>query len=323
MLIDLTVPSTARGERLDVWLTSALDGCTRSLVSRLMKQDLCVISTADGRPLKAKAGYFLDGGESVAMEVPEIEPMEAVPEDLPLSVLYEDDRLIVINKAPGMVVHPAIGHHRGTMVNALLFRYGTTLASGEGWRPGIIHRLDAETSGVIAVARDDEALRFVQDAFKARTVRKRYLALVAGAPKADYVENTKWIGRHAKDFRKRAIRLEGEGDAKEAQTTFLVHARCNGYSVLEARPRTGRTHQIRVHLADLGHPILADPTYGRARTWPLNPPTDPTAPCLRRHALHAWTLELPHPSGQLMTFTAPIPADMQLWLPAGVAPKPR
>ncbi len=288
-----------------------------------MKQDLCVISSADGRPLKAKAGYFLDGGENVALEVPEVEPMEAVPEDLPLSILHEDERLIVLNKAPGMVVHPAIGHHRGTMVNALLYRYGTTLASGEGWRPGIIHRLDAETSGVIAVARDDAALRYVQEAFKARTVRKRYLALVAGTPKADFLENTKWIGRHPKDFRKRAIRVEGEGDAKEAQTTFLVHARCNGYSVVEARPRTGRTHQIRVHLADLGHPILADATYGRARTWPLNPPVDASAPCLRRHALHAWTLELPHPDGHLLTITAPLPADLQPWLPAGITPKPR
>lgn len=323
MLTTLTVPATARGIRLDVWLTDALDGCTRSLIARLMKQGLCAVTSANNQTLKPKAGYFLEGGEQVSLEIPEDEPMEAKPEDIPLNVLHEDERYIVIDKPPGMVVHPAIGHLRGTLVNALLGRYGTRLASGEGWRPGIIHRLDAETSGLIVVARDDEALRFAQDAFKERVVKKRYLALIAGEPKADFFDHGGAIGRHARDFRKRAIRDLGEGDAKEAYTSFLVHARGKGYAAVEARPRTGRTHQIRVHLAAHGHPILADVVYGRARTWPINPPAGSTAPVLSRQALHAWTLELPHPDGSTLSLTAPIPADLLPWVSPDLVPKPR
>jgi 23S rRNA pseudouridine1911/1915/1917 synthase len=208
-------------------------------------------------------------------------------------------------------------------VNALLGRYGTRLASGEGWRPGIIHRLDAETSGVIAVARDDEALRFAQEAFKEREVKKLYLALVAGEPKTDFFESNGAIGRHARDFRKRAIRELGEGDAREAYTSFVVHSRGKGFSVIEARPRTGRTHQIRIHLAAHGHPILADVVYGRSRTWPVNPPVDPKVPVLARQALHAWTLELPHPDGHTLSITAPIPADLHPWVATDLVPKPR
>ncbi len=323
MLTNLTVPSTASGVRLDVWLTDALDGCTRSLVARLIKQGLCAVTSPSGARLKPKAGYFLDGGEQVALEIPEIEPMEAMPEDIPLTVLHEDERYLVIDKPAGMVVHPAIGHLRGTLVNALLGRYGTRIASGEGWRPGIIHRLDAETSGVIVVARDDEALRFAQDAFKERTVKKRYLALVAGEPKADFFDHSGAIGRHARDFRKRAVRELGEGDAKEAYTSFLVHSRGRGFAAVEARPRTGRTHQIRVHLAALGHPVLADVVYGRSRTWPVNPPAGSSAPVLSRQALHAWTLELPHPDGSILNVTAPIPADLHPWVAADLVPKPR
>ena len=323
MLTELTVPAEARGLRLDVWLTERLDGCTRSLVSRLIKQGLCQASSASGKMLKMKAGLTLDGGEQVALEIPEDEPMEARPEDIPLTLLHEDEHIIAIDKPAGMVVHPAIGHLRGTLVNALLGRYGTRLAGGAGWRPGIVHRLDAETSGVIVVARDDATLRALQDEFRARTVKKRYLALTAGMPKADFLEHDGAIGRHPKDFRKRAIRVLGEGDAKEAYTSFLVHARRNGYTVIEARPRSGRTHQIRVHLAALGHPLLADPVYGRARTWPLQPPADPAAPCLRRHALHAWTLDLPRADGTTLSLTAPIPTDLAAWIPGGVTPKPR
>ena len=339
MLTELTVPTSAIGVRLDVWLTEALDGCTRSLVARLIKQGMCSINGPTGKVIKPKAGYFLDGGEVVALEVPDAEPMEAKAEDIPLTILHEDERYIIIDKPAGMVVHPAVGHLRGTLVNALLGRYGTRLASGEGWRPGIIHRLDAETSGVIAVARDDEALRFAQDAFKEREVKKLYLALVAGEPKTDFFESNGAIGRHARDFRKRAIRELGEGDAREAYTSFVVHSRGKGFSVIEARPRTGRTHQIRIHLAAHGHPILADVVYGRSRTWPVNPPVDwkkdsetdregdqgviPKVPVLSRQALHAWTLELPHPDGHTLSITAPIPADLHPWVAKDLVPKPR
>jgi 23S rRNA pseudouridine1911/1915/1917 synthase len=318
VLHELTVPKEAAGERLDVWLESRLEGCTRSLIARLIKEGNCAIS-----PGQAKPGYFLRGGEQVSLEMPEIEPMEAVPEDIPLTVLHEDEHLVAIDKPAGMVVHPAVGNLRGTLVNALLGRYGHHPSpGGEAWRPGIAHRLDAETSGVIVVARTPQALVFLQAAFKERQVGKRYLALAAGKPRADFLENAKWLARNQRDFRKRAaVAPETEG-AKESYTSFLVLERHEGYAALEARPRTGRTHQIRVHLADLGHPVLADAVYGRADHWPLNAkPDDQTA--LRRHALHAWTLDLPHPAGGRLQLKAPIPADLARWVSPTIAPKPR
>ena len=234
--------------------------------------------------------------------------MEAVAEDIPLTVLHEDAHCIVIDKSPGMVVHPAIGHLRGTLVNALLGRFGTTFA-GAPWRPGIVHRLDADTSGVILVARTAPALAFFQEEFRERRTLKRYLALVAGMPRADYLACDGWIGRHAKDFRRRAVLKPGEADAKEAATSALVLARHDGWSAVEARPRTGRTHQVRVHLAHAGHAVLADALYGRSPVWPLHAsPDDATA--LHRQALHAWTLDIAHPDGGTLSLTAPIPADL-------------
>ncbi len=316
MLIDLVVPKEARGSRLDVWLASVVEGSSRSQIQKLFEQKLVSVTGGSSR-----AGYTLQGGESVSMEVPEAEPMEAKPEDIPLSILYEDDDLVAIDKPAGMVVHPSIGHLRGTMVNALLGKYGTHLPSGEGFRPGIVHRLDADTSGVILVAKHDEALRVLQEQFKERQVQKRYLALVAGTPRADLLRCDAWLGRHPTDFRKRAVRKPGEGDAKEADTSFIVHVRKTGYSVVEARPRTGRTHQIRVHAAHLGHAILADAVYGRSATWPLVPKPGDTV--IARQALHAWTLDLVDLKGKALRLVAPPPADLLPFLPAGIKPKPR
>lgn len=319
MLHELIVPSDAAGKRLDVWLESALDGCTRSLITRLIKDGRCAVE-----PGTVKAGYFLRGGERVTLEVPEIEPMEAVAEDLPLIVLHEDEHIIVVDKAPGMVVHPAIGHPRGTLVNALLGRYGAMPVGADGtpsaWRPGIVHRLDEHTSGVMLVARTTAALTFLQDAFKARQVEKRYLALVAGRPRADFFANDSWLGRHPRDFRRRAVfPAEAEG-AKEAYTSFVVHERYDGYSVVEARPKTGRTHQIRVHLAAVGHAVLADGVYGRYSQWPIS--ATPEQPALRRQGLHAWMLDFPHPAGGRMQMMAPVPADLAPWMPKKLTPKP-
>ena len=315
MLHDITVPREAAGQRLDIWLASALTGCTRSLVQRLIKDGLCTVN-----PGNARAGRTLNGGEQVTLEVPEVEPMEAVPEALPLSVLHEDEHLVAIDKPAGMVVHPAIGHLRGTLVNAVLGRWRDGRdPGGEPWRPGVVHRLDAETSGVIVIARTPQALAFLQQAWAERRVQKRYLALVAGSPRADWFACDGWIGRHARDFRRRAVRQPGEGDAKEARTSFVVLHRADGWSAVECRPVTGRTHQIRVHLAHLGHAVLADPLYGRSRTWPLHVTDGQDA--LRRHALHAWTLKIPHPAGGELSLSAPIPADLARLAPAGLVPR--
>jgi 23S rRNA pseudouridine1911/1915/1917 synthase len=314
VLHELTVPADAAGQRLDVWLAATLEGCTRSLIQRLMQDGRCTV-----HPGVARAGRIVQGGELVTLEVPEVEPMEAVPEAIPLTILHEDEHLIAVDKPAGMVVHPAIGHLRGTLVNAILGRHGDHReAGGEVWRPGVVHRLDAETSGVIVVARTPAALAFLQQAWAERQVQKRYLALVAGMPRADWFACDGWIGRHARDIRKRAVREPGQGDSKEARTSVRVRQRCDGYSIIEARPLTGRTHQIRVHLAHAGHPVLADPLYGRSRTWPVH--AEGAAVRLARHALHAWTLDLPHPAGGRLSLTAPIPADLGGLLPAVLAP---
>lgn len=306
VLHECTVPAEAAGSRLDVWLETQLDGCSRSLVSRLMKQGLCAVHDAAGQSMRVKAGLALRGGEQVAIEVPEIEAPDLEPEDIPLSILHEDEHLIVVDKPAGMVVHPAVGRYRGTLVNALLGRYGLA-PNGDAWRPGIVHRLDEDTSGVIVVARTTQALTFLQDAFRERVVQKRYLAVVHGSPKADFFEHHGWLGRHPKDFRKRAVLPEGTRDAKEAYTSFHVRLRYDGYAVVEARPRTGRTHQIRVHLTALRHPLLADRVYGRSDRWPLGAAAGVG---LHRHALHAWALDIPHPSGGRLRMQAPIPADL-------------
>lgn len=298
MLHELCVDTAAAGERLDVFLEARLDGCSRSLVARCIKDGLCTVV-----PGRDKPGYRLRGGERIAIEVPEIEPLQAVAEDLPLHVLHEDDELLVVDKPPGMVVHPAIGHPHGTLLNAVLGRYA--LAAGEAVRPGLIHRLDADTSGAVAVARTPRSLQWYQDAFRARRVGKRYLALVAGSPRADVFAHRGWIGRHPRDFRKRCVRPDASPGARSAHTGFVVRARCDGYSVVECRLYTGRTHQIRVHLADRGHPILADAVYGRGGTWPVD-----GAPRISRQALHAWHLELPRPDGDTLRIRAPIPADL-------------
>jgi len=315
----LLVPAHAAGTRLDVWLETQLDGCTRSLVARLIKQDRCVLENTAGQQQRGKAGLSLRGGERVSLEVPEGEPPTLEPEDVPLTILHEDAACIAIAKPPGMVVHPAVGRWHGTLVNALLGRYGSH-PGGEAWRPGIVHRLDEFTSGVILVARNPAALTFFQDAFRERRVHKRYLALMHGAPRADWFEHAGWLGRHPKDFRKRAVLPEGTQDAREAYTAFAVRERRDGYAVVEARPRTGRTHQVRVHATALGHPILADAVYGRSAIWPLT--SGAPEPILRRQALHAWALDVPHPDGGRLRLDAPIPDDLAAWVTPGLMPMP-
>jgi 23S rRNA pseudouridine1911/1915/1917 synthase len=192
VLHDRIVPAEAAGTRLDVWLETQLDGCSRSLVSRLIKQGLCAVVAGRGAAVRIKAGYAIRGGDRIALEVPEIESSDLEAEELPLTILHEDAQIIVVDKAAGMVVHPAVGHRRGTLVNALLGRYGLA-PGGDPWRPGIVHRLDEHTSGVIVVARTPQALAFLQAAFRERRVHKRYLAVIHGSPRADYLEHVGWL----------------------------------------------------------------------------------------------------------------------------------
>ncbi|MFW5860474.1 MAG: RluA family pseudouridine synthase [Planctomycetota bacterium] len=311
MLHELAVEAEAAGTRLDVWLESRLEGCSRSLVARSIKAGRCRVE-----PGRTKPGYRLRGGERVALEVEEVPALTVVPEPMALRILHEDDALLVLDKPAGVVVHPAIGHIRGTLLGGLL---AYAQQGGSGWAPLLVHRLDADTSGVMAVAKTPAAQAACQDAFRERRVGKRYCALVHGQPQADYFDHHGWIGRSRRDFRKRRVWPEGTSGARAAHSEFHVRARGHGFSVLEVRIHTGRTHQIRVHLADLGHPCLADARYGREAEW--SPPGD-TGPPLTRQALHAWRLALPHPDGSVLTVTAAPPPDLDRFLPPGLEPLP-
>ncbi len=309
MLHMLTAPAESAGMRLDVWLETALDGCTRSLVSRLIKEGRCAVEAgpADAvRVLKAKGGLFLSGGERISLEVPEIEPMSAVAEDIPLTILHEDEQIVVIDKPAGMVVHPAAGNPTGTLVNALLHHIKDLSGIGGEVRPGIVHRLDKGTSGVMVVAKNDEAHKELARQFHDREVEKEYVALVWGLVQQRKRINAA-IGRDPKNRVKMSIRA---GRARHAVTRVTWARDLKGVTLLRVAIATGRTHQIRVHLSAIHHPIVVDALYGgvhRRVPHPLRAVTKLTRPFL-----HAERLVFTHPRTQeRLEFTAPLPGDLE------------
>ncbi|GAP62548.1 23S rRNA pseudouridine1911/1915/1917 synthase [Ardenticatena maritima] len=292
------VPETARGERLDRWLAGQLPDLTRSAVQKLITDGRVQV---DG-VVAAKGGVKLRGTEHVSVALPEPRPPTPQPEPLPLDVLYEDEDVIVVNKPPGLVVHPAPGHEGGTLVNALLARYPDLAVRDQSDRPGIVHRLDRDTSGVLIVARHAEARRFLQRQFSRREVEKFYLAAVHGRPSSDHGLIDAPLGRDPRDRKKFAVVPGG----RPALTEFTVRELFPEYTLLEVRLITGRTHQIRVHLASIGTPIVNDTVYGRRRPVPGLPS--------QRQFLHAWRLRLRLPSGAIHTFEAPLAPDLEATL---------
>ncbi|MBI3828045.1 MAG: RluA family pseudouridine synthase [Planctomycetes bacterium] len=294
-------PSHA-GKRLDAALAIAVPAHSRSYLTKLLKDGAILV---DGR--SPKPSYKIHGGEKVEIEFPEPEVIEAKPENIPLDVLYEDADLIVVNKPAGMPAHPSAGHAGGTLVNALL-AHCTDLSGINGdLRPGIVHRLDMDTSGAIVAAKNDSAHQALQDQFMARTVRKQYLALCHGSPAQDAFQCDGRIGRHPTRRIEMTI-LRGKNEGREAHTGFEVLQRLmldgKPACLILALPKTGRTHQIRVHLAKSGFPILADCLYGKVE--------DLSGLGLVRHALHAWKLELDHPRRkERMHFEAPLADDIK------------
>jgi 23S rRNA pseudouridine1911/1915/1917 synthase len=276
---------------------------SRARVQRLLAEGRVLV---DGRP--GKSSSRLRGNERIALEVPDPEPSTVLPQDLPLGVLHEDRDLIVLDKRAGMVVHPARGSPHSTVVNALLHRLGSQGAPGE--RLGLVHRLDKETSGCLVVARTEAALADLQSQFQGRTVEKSYLALVHGRlPDQGRLETP--YGRHPRD-RKKFTSREGR---RRALTEWRVMERFGDRATLaEVTLHTGRTHQIRVHLSEAGHPVLADATYGGTRREARLDPADPlrlAAAAVGRQALHAWKLAFHHPrTGRLRRFEAPVPPDL-------------
>lgn len=316
------------GLRLDVYLTrncgSAVEPqerYTRTEIQRLIDQGQVVVNGA-----RTKASARLKLGDRVEVcELP-ARPSSLKPQALPLAILYEDEDLIAINKAPGMIVHPAAGRSDGTLVNALLHRCPGLKGVGSERRPGIVHRLDKDTSGAIVVAKTVAALRSLAAQFKNRTVKKEYLALVWGKLNSEKGIIDRPIGRHRFD-RKRMSSLRFLNKARDAATEWSVEEQfslpasansCQWLSLLRLFPRTGRTHQIRVHLADFGYPLVGDPVYGRKRRVLAAPSTALSeAVCFPRQALHAERLIIEHPkTGKPMDFWAPLPDDLNRLLSA-------
>ncbi len=288
--------AAASGVRLDVFLAARLPGCSRSFAGQLVTAERFTVNGNARKP-----SYRLKMGDVVSGRLPIPQSSGFQPEPIPLSILYEDPQILVVNKPAGLVVHPAPGHTTGTLVNALLHHCSDLGAIGTEIRPGIVHRLDKDTSGTLVVAKTAVALDHLAGQFKRRTVRKEYLALVHGEMAQPSGSVRLPIGRHPVD-RKRMSTVSRKG--REAETEWRLLRALGGASLLEVGLRTGRTHQIRVHCAAIGHPILGDPVYGRGRGGERRGPG--------RQMLHALRLELDHPrTGERMRFESPMPEDMR------------
>ncbi|MBQ7322516.1 MAG: RluA family pseudouridine synthase [Clostridia bacterium] len=301
--IFLTVSAEEAGTRLDAYLAAATD-LTRSAAVRLIEEGQ--VTVGGKRPNKKDK---VQAGDRITVTLPEPEADEAVPQNIPLDIVYEDGDILVVNKPCGMVVHPAAGNPDGTLVNAILYHCGDSLSGiGGVIRPGIVHRIDKDTSGLLVIAKNDAAHLALSEQLKVHRVRRVYHAIAIGNLREETGTVDAPIGRHPTDRKKMAV-LRGEGaHARDAVTHYRVLERFAGMCHVECRLETGRTHQIRVHLSSLGHPLLGDPVYGG----------ESHAFC-RSHAalihgqcLHAAELSLIHPqSGKEMHFSCPLPEDME------------
>lgn len=288
----VTAEAEDAGTRADVFLAAKL-GVSRSNMQKLLE---------DGRVKRGekiiKANYKVRAGEMFVVDIPEPEPIEAVPENIPLDIIYEDDDVVVLNKARGMVVHPAPGNYTGTLVNALLYHCSNLSGINSAIRPGIVHRLDKDTSGIMIVAKNDAAHISLSQQIQSKTAVRTYLAVVRGNIKTDSGTIETQIARDKTDRKKMAVVKEG---GRDAITDYEVLERFGKYTLVRCKLRTGRTHQIRVHMEYLGYPLVGDPKYSPMKT-PFG---------IKRQALHSHTLEFTHPrTGERMKFEAPLPEDM-------------
>ena len=303
--VRFTVASEQGGLRLDLFLTAREIGLSRTQIGRAVDEGHVQVNDRPGR-----AGRKLKTGDVVAIVLPAARPSEVIPEAIPLKILYEDVSLLVIDKPAGMVVHPAAGHSNGTLVNALLHHCRDLSGIGGVLRPGIVHRLDKGTSGLLVVAKSDEAHRGLAGQFKRREVKKSYQAVVYGEPREEQGRIEAAVGRHPTD-RKRMSTASRRG--RLAVSVWRVRERFGAAALLEIDIETGRTHQIRVHLTALGHPVVGDPVYGGAGR--IRGVADAAVrarmKAMDRPALHAWRLCFTHPAtGEPMRFSSPLPKDM-------------
>ncbi len=278
------------GNRLDAFLALNLEGKTRSAVQKLMDQGKVLVNGKTGRK-----NDKVKPGDSIQVEIPEPEPLELLPQDIPLDIVYEDEHLLVVNKPKGMVVHPAPGNPDGTLVNALLYHCGESLSGINGViRPGIVHRIDKDTSGLLMVAKNDLAHQSLAAQIAAHTFTRMYNTVVYGNLKTDEGTISAPIARHPTDRKKMAVVPGG----REAVTHYRVLERLPGFTLVECRLETGRTHQIRVHMAHIGHPVAGDPVYGPKKC----------ITSLNGQCLHARLLGFVHPAtGEYMEFDSGLP----------------
>jgi 23S rRNA pseudouridine1911/1915/1917 synthase len=302
--IELTVPAEHAGARLDRCTAGLVDDLTRSRIRTLIDAGRV---THNGGP--AKPAAIVAEGDAIVVQVPDPEPSRVEAENIPLAIIHEDEELLVIDKPAGLVVHPAAGNPTGTLVNALLHHCDDLSGIGGVARPGIVHRLDKDTTGLMVVAKSDRAHQALALAFRRRQVNKTYLAVCFGSPADDEGVVDAPMDRHPRHRQRMAVVRDG----RPARTLYEVAERWRGTSLLHCRLVTGRTHQIRVHMAHVGHALVGDPLYA-GRQWKAIADPHAAVACRRfsRQALHAWRLEFTHPvSGELVSFEAPMPDDIQ------------
>ncbi len=293
---EFVIDDNRLNSRLDVFLTDSLPDFSRSYLKKLIEDSLV---TVNGQ--RTKPNYKLKLGDAIEMTAPDPIPLDVKPEPIDLDIVYEDEWILVIDKPAGMVVHPAPGNYTGTLVNAVLNHCSDLSGIGGVERPGIVHRLDKDTSGIIVVAKNDEALQSLAKQFKDRIVKKQYFALAKGVLRNRSGVIDASIGRHKVNRKKMAVDI---GSGREAVTRYEIIEQFDSFAFLKLFPKTGRTHQIRVHLSYIGNPILGDKLYNGTSSHPL-------LKSLTRQALHAYKLELKHPhSGDSIQFESPLPEDI-------------
>ena len=301
------VTGDAGGVRLDVFLSSCPIGLSRSRIQALVKSGDIKVND-----LRSKPSHRLNPGDEILVSIPRFSGERLRPQAIEFGIIYEDDSLIVVNKPAGLVVHPAPGHATGTLVHGLLQHCRHLSAIGGNLRPGIVHRLDKNTSGLMVAAKDDQAHAFLASQFKSGRVQKQYVALVHGRVKGDEGKVDLPITRHPKKRKEMSIALFG---GRQALTLWrIIEKFHSGFSLLSISLETGRTHQIRVHLSHMGHPVAGDPVYGYGRNWWKRHPLSKTGmlPSISRQMLHAKHLAFVHPDHKrYLEFDAPIPDDME------------
>lgn len=300
----ILVEPTDSGKRLDLYIASYISDCSRSVATHLIRSGKIQVEGMVRKP-----GYRVKAGDKICGYIPPPTAILFKPEPIPINILHEDDDIIVVNKQAGLVVHPAPGHYSGTLVNALLYHCPKLKGIGGALRPGIVHRLDKDTSGVLVVAKNDSAHIYLSKQFKSRRIKKVYLALVYGKMESDSGSISLPIGRHPVDRKKMSTNSR---KSRVAETTWQIRERFESASLIEVNLKTGRTHQIRVHSAAVKHAVMGDKVYGPRRRGKHVAHGNHLSGLAPRQMLHAWRIELTHPKTEkAVSFEAPVPADMQ------------